>query len=117
MRILHDRPYAHVDWFKRAKACHLYEKYKEVLDFRFYEMFLRNTCMIFAMDYTIPRYKEINAIKLSFKKYIPEGIEGNRYYQEYSHTGFDKLFSHILRNTILGATYVWLRIRIKQFIK
>lgn len=114
MRIINDRPIAHIDRMERAKAIGIYNKYKDVLDYRFYNGYLLQTSLIFAVRYSWPRYKEINKIKRQFRVYLPEGIKGNRFYKQFSNTMFDKQFFLIRMNTYIGATILWLAALLKR---
>lgn len=116
MRIITDRPFAQEDRLIRARAIGLYERYKDVLDYCFYNGFLVHTCILLAVRFSRPRYKEINNLKKRFKEYIPEGITGNSFYKEYSHTRYDKQYALIRANTHIGATLLWLVAIFKRLI-
>ena len=114
IRIITDRPYSHEDKLNRAKKCGLYNQYKDVLDYQFYNGYLLHTCLLLAARFSYPRYKEINNLKKCFIQYLPEGIKENKYYKKYSNTKYDKLFKLITFNTYLGATILWIANRIKN---
>ena len=113
-RIITDRPAAHEDRLNRAKALGLYDLYKDFIDYRFYNGFLLQTCIILAVRYSVPQYKEINTLKRKFKDLLPEGIRENRYYREFPHTSYDKQYLLIKMNTYIGATFLWLARKIKH---
>ena len=116
MRIITDRPFAHEDKMKRAKESGLYNQYKDMLDYRFYNGFLLHTCLLLSTRFSKPRYKEINDLKRRFKQYIPEGIEGNRFYQKHATSRYDKQYALIRMNTYIGATVIWLAALFKRLI-
>ena len=116
-KIITDRPVAHVDRMNRAKECGLYNEYKDVLDYRFYYGYLLHSCLILAVRYTYPQYKEIIELKKGFKTYVPEGIQNNPYYKNHKKTHYDRQFALIQFNTYIGATILWLARKFKYILK
>lgn len=116
-RILHDRPYAAEDMFRRSKSCGLYENYKDVIDYRFYTLFLKNSFSILSTRYTWPQYKRIYSLKQSFLSYVPEGIVQNKYYNLDLKRKQNKLYILLLKNTYVGATLLWIKNRIRLLLR
>lgn len=107
-RTISDRPYAAEDMFKRSKSNGIYSTYKDVLDYRFYTLFLHNSFYIFSTRYTWPQYNVINDLKKRFHRYIPVGIKNNKYYIQDAFKFHKKRCILISMNTYIGATILWI---------
>lgn len=113
---LYDRVMAAKTMFNHTKRLHIYDNYKEELNFRFYMLFFRNTLFSYLLCYKPLKVTFIRQLYRDYRNIIEDTQISNNPYFVKRHTPIDYVFSIAGKNDIACFFLICL-FKVKNYIK
>lgn len=100
----HDRMQASEIYMEECRERGFYEKYKEEIDYKFFELFYKNTLFSYMQGCKKRKLSFVRKIKRGLLAYVPD-FTGNQYYLQYTDTESKKLIRMHMRSDIYFYVY------------
>lgn len=100
----HDRMKASEIYMEECRKRGFYEKYKEEIDYKFFELFYKNTLFSYMQGEKKKKLSFVREIKRGLLEQIPN-FQGNQYYLQYTDTESKKLIRMHMKSDIYFYVY------------